>query len=264
MTAHEVTSWSINRKNELPTPYSSTTIATCTFTFAPSGPKLTDNPNREEAYVWMYEPWSRTVMCYFCHTKHKDDYSWVKCEGRADNRRMCQGAPVDASGSPTPTYVTESPTTVIETAIVTLTEIDETTTTQVVTTQYPYMPLQADLEPRGSWHHAISFNNPFAGGPKRFCGDIEHEKRGKKGKEEYRIQKVHAITEKNPCDGSYYLDLEPEVVHEPATTVTSIVTDFEEETYYATVVETSTKHTMLMAPRSEEAEAEAEAVHTDL
>jgi hypothetical protein len=208
----------------------------------------------------MYEPWSRTVMCYFCHTKHKDDYGWVKCEGREDNRGMCREAPIDASGSPTPLHVFESPTTVIETATLTLTQIEETTSIQVITTQYPYVPVQAELESRGSWHHAISFNNPFQGGPARFCGDIEHEKRGKKGREEYRIQKVHPITDKNPCDGSYYLDLDHEIVTTPATTVTSTVTDFEEETYYATVVETSTQHTLLRAPRSEEAEA----VHSDL
>jgi hypothetical protein len=228
------------------------------------GPHLISDPNREIAYVWMYEPWSRTVMCFFCHTKEKGDYGWVKCEGRADNRYMCNAPPIDASGSPVPSYTWATAT---ETMTTTYTDlvIDETTVTQTLTAPYPYAPVQAELDPRtghGSWHHDISFKNPFRSGPARFCGDIEHEKRGKKGKEEYRIQHVHAITDRNPCENSYDLDLEQEVVTSIAATTTKSEIAFTQSTYTATaVVETTAAYSLLrQAPRSEEAEP----VHSDL
>jgi hypothetical protein len=254
-TTFEQTYWSVNPTNHLPTPHVATVAADCPCSVPQMFPLGLSDSKHEAAAVWMYEPWGRNVECYYCHTKKRGDYGWVKCESNPANRHFCGTAPLDAAGKPLPIQSWDTETATM-TATRTLPVFEESTLVQTVTTPYPYALIHADLARRGgSWHERISFSNPFVGGPKRFCGDIEHEKRGQGDKQEYRIQNVKAVTDQHRCDKAFNLDLEHRVETTAGSTTTTTETSVVDKTYSGTTFTTTTAYSLMrQAPRAEDSE----------
>jgi hypothetical protein len=58
------------------------------------------------AHVWMYHPWTRSIICYECFTKVANDWNWVKCYSKREGPNYCGPKPVDVWGNPLTTMKT--------------------------------------------------------------------------------------------------------------------------------------------------------------
>jgi hypothetical protein len=125
--------------------------------------------------VYMYNPWTRAIICYDCYTKSSKNLEKFECRSGHNQEVFCNNMPDPEE---------EITTTIYPTTTVTLT-------------------YQADgqqmvhLEKR-SWHKRVTFPHPFLPG-NTVCADAEWEKRGQK-KDEIRLQKPKTNMKK--CDKS--------------------------------------------------------------
>ncbi|KAH7067830.1 hypothetical protein FB567DRAFT_585399, partial [Paraphoma chrysanthemicola] len=250
-TTMVATSWSLGN-NDLLTPHELTKTVTQTTTSAisstvPGAPVASTSTSRRlEARadtknepmtldVWMYQPWSRTAICYHCYRKKESDFGNFKCKGGPNVKATCPLRPEPKAGEPITSVTTilhvstqSTSTTVVSTMT------DGTlvhTSTQTVT---------APALERRSWHKSVFFQNPWVPGH-YVCADAEWEKRGK-AETEIRLQKIKYKNDKD-CRDAQSIDLPPPIVQplhisstKSSTTTTSTVTGWTKHTTTTTTV----------------------------
>lgn len=134
--------------------------------------------------VWMFHPWSRSVICYECYTEKVDDFTQFECRSGPNNLINCGEQPPAIEGQHTTvTHITS--TTVTAAAIQTTTSYEMTTST--INSLDVEKVQSISLERRLSWHRRVTFDNPFKPGT-IVCADGEWEKRGQAAAE-VRLQK---------------------------------------------------------------------------
>lgn len=141
--------------------------------------------------VWMFHPWSRSIICYDCYTYEKNDFNKFDCRSGPKN-------PVDCG--PSPLVLDDTPVTITEHVTSTITSPTFTvspTTTTTVSTTLGGSGAQDSIEKRKSWRRRVEFNHPFITNT-RVCGEAEWEKRGQP-LAEVRLQKIGTNMKK--CDG---------------------------------------------------------------
>lgn len=223
------TSWTFGA-NEKPTPNYETNILTLTHAdrqnIAVRSPESSENrlePRDKKGNtkgVWLYHPWSWSVICYECYTEKLDDYTEFECRSGPNNPVSCGARPVAIDGERI--TVTEHISTTLYSDSTTLYEL--TTSTVDIGDVEKLAPVP--LEKRKSWHRRVTFDHPFVPG-KRVCADAEWEKRGKPNAE-VRLQKTGDKIEKCQKTAARPIDL-PDPVHEtvlhtytlPTSTATS-------------------------------------------
>jgi hypothetical protein len=215
------TSWSVGNDEKF-TPYLSTQTLTV-VSEAPTVPVRAPVAHRLEPrgkkgdikYVWMFHPWSRSVLCYECYTNKPGNMNWVKCHSGPDVSELCTSRPVDADGRPFTTTTTQTSTSITSTRTTTTTDATSTLVTTALTTI---------LQPR-SWHKSVHFQHPWTG--RRVCADAEWEKRGRPNFE-IRLQDVHIDREGKDCEDSESIDVPDAIVATVMATkfATSTVTMF--------------------------------------
>jgi hypothetical protein len=241
-TTLEATSWSIGPGNTM-TPIASTHVITVSnaspTTLQHARRDLEPRDKNNIRNVWMYHPWSRSILCYECYTKKPDDFSWVKCRSNRLVNHLCGARPVDFEGNPSTSTTTSTTSTTTTTTAVTI--FPETLSTSTFTLELPATaPLSSaasSLVPR-SWHKKVNFQLPW--NKARACADAEWEKRGK-ANTEIRLQEVH-VDGGDDCKDSESLDLPDTVVLTDTVTTTSTTT-FLQPTFTAVATVTETIYT---------------------
>jgi hypothetical protein len=228
------TSWSIG-KDYKPTPYATTKTFTVTSDRLTLPARATSavahrlEPRAKKGDikgVWMYHPWSASVLCYECYTNKPGNWKWVKCHSGANVDEYCGPRPVVINGEPlTTTTIRLSETT----TTMTISPVAPLPSTSTTTTQ---VPLQAR-----SWHRSVHFRHPWTN--VRVCADAEWEKRGQPDYE-IRLQDVHA-DDGNDCSNAQSLDLPDPIVEtiSDTTTLTDTITSW---VYTATTTVTVTEY----------------------
>lgn len=196
-TSMVVTSWDIG-PNEKATPYLETNILTLTHVgnrkVAPRSPESLENrlePRGEKGNskgVWLYHPWSWSVICYECYTEKLNVYSNFECRSGPNNPISCGAMPVAIDG--TSHTVTKHISNMLLSRTTTLFEQSPSTTSPENVETLATLP----LEKRKSWHRRVTFDHPFIPG-KKVCADAEWEKRGQSNAE-VRLQKAGDDIEK--------------------------------------------------------------------
>lgn len=222
------TSWSFG-SDEIPTPYVVTDTLTQTRVDKSKNAARSAEPseNRLEPRgtqkgsskgVWMFHPWSRSVICYECYTEKADDFTQFECRSGPNNPIDCGEQPPAIEGQHT---------TVTHTASITVTATGiETTTSYVMTTstldRQDIENVQSISLAKRSWHRRVTFDHPFKQGTV-VCADAEWEKRGQAAAE-IRLQKPGTNLMQCQDEEAQAIDL-PYVEHKTllhATTTTRI------------------------------------------
>lgn len=245
-----LTSWSIGN-DELPTPHmrskviaSTTTVTeTVSTSTAISAAHHHLEPRRAEKdqdprSVWMYHPWSRTVICYSCHTtKDIGDYLNFKCESgpEVEGSHACSPRDPPRFGESLGSTTTDGSTT----TLTSITDATWTATTSVTSTiEVGFMALE-------SWLKDVSFRNPWLG-DYSICARAEWVKRGEPDYE-IRLSKVKLDENGLACQNYFSLDLplavDTEYTAESTTTRTG---------YYNVETVTVTAHTISTAGETPE------------
>jgi hypothetical protein len=169
--------------------------------------------------VWLYHPWSRSALCYYCYRKKAGDFGNFKCKGGPNVKAQCSQRPIPVEGEPitTTTTSTISDSTTVAMTTTTISVITDGTLTHTSTST----TTQPVLEARKSWHKSVYFENPWAPG-NQMCADAEWEKRGKPNTE-IRLQKIK-YRDGDDCEDAQPIDLPDPIIESTQTSTTSTAT----------------------------------------
>lgn len=193
-------------------------------------PRQVENNHRG---LWMFHPWSLSLICYDCYTYNTDDFTEFDCRSGPNNPIDCGIMPAHGDDS---TWTTVSLSTIfVQSPTLTVTPVVTSTvhtgssstssSSSSVSTTIVAVPRadtdagNEDIEKR-SWHTRVKFNHPYKVGVK-VCADAEWEKRGQSGAE-IRLQKIG--TDMSKCiedDGTKDLNVPADVVVVFQTLVTT-------------------------------------------
>jgi hypothetical protein len=88
------------------------------------------------ANVWMYHPWTRSIICYECFTQEAHIWGTTKCYSKREGPYYCGPKPVDVWGNPLTTMKTVVLNGTARTASTSTTELTEPATIVVKTTVF--------------------------------------------------------------------------------------------------------------------------------
>ncbi|KAF1970834.1 hypothetical protein BU23DRAFT_203709 [Bimuria novae-zelandiae CBS 107.79] len=135
---------------------------------------------------WMKHPWTGSLICYKCWTKHSDSYWNFRCHSGNGHKN-------DIDCGPKPTFLPPPGT---------LTTVTLAKTITLYTTSTVHLPMEphstAALEKR-SEHIPVTFQNPWLPG-EDVCADAEWEKQGKPNSE---IRLQHPKPSEECYDSNY-------------------------------------------------------------
>ncbi|KAH6625665.1 hypothetical protein C7974DRAFT_425293 [Boeremia exigua] len=180
------------------------------------------DPGHETKGVWMFHPWSRSLLCYLCYPDDEHDYRKIECRAGGAFPVNCGDAPtLGPNGEPlTATSTTTSTATATQKI-----KLGHRLNTDHVDTDSESdedVPrLDFEVQQKGSWHTPVKFPHPFIDG-REACADAEWEKRGQAGKDHIKIQKVHFCDKKDRPD-SQWIGFPAPAVYTVYTTVTTSV-----------------------------------------
>ncbi|KAH9866531.1 hypothetical protein J1614_008221 [Plenodomus biglobosus] len=236
-----VTSWSLGTDGKA-TPYEKTTTAVRTSFITSTrslfgraaeatASELEQRQQNNHTGVWMFHPWSGSLICYDCYTYKTDDFSKFDCRSGLNNPIDCGLKPAHKDDS-TSTVTTRTTATVLSpthtfTPVTTTTTRTRSSSSSSAAFHLAEVAIEVgdielgdgDIEKR-SWHRRVRFMHPYKAGVP-VCADAEWEKRGKP-ENEIRLQKVTTDMEK--CEegtGTQDLNVPDDVVITAVTTVTT-------------------------------------------
>jgi hypothetical protein len=228
------TSWFVG-SDDKPTPTRSTTTVTLTHYddggLAARSPEpeidhLQPRDDKVRKGVWMFHPWSRSVICYDCYSGHSN-FDKFECRSGPRNPADCGPRPLDENDQPE--TITVSSGRVTTSYLSTSTPV----TTQTLTGFTSISPgNDTELEKR-SWHRRVTFRHPSRND--QVCADAEWEKRGQSGSE-IRLQKPGTDMKKcRKADDLVNLDLPPPVT-ETVRYTSTVISSFTEASTSTTYV----------------------------
>ncbi|KAF2846462.1 hypothetical protein T440DRAFT_510940 [Plenodomus tracheiphilus IPT5] len=237
-----VTSWEVGTDGKA-TPHDKTTTRTSTVSSirelssraaeATAG-HLEQRQDNNHQGIWMFHPWSRSLICYDCYTYKTDDFTKFDCRSGPNNPIDCgpRLARVDDSTSTVTTRVTAtivSPTytfTPVTTSTIHTSSTSSSSSSsaalqlaEMETTEGDIELGDGDIEKR-SWHRRVRFMHPYKADVP-VCADAEWEKRGKPNNE-IRLQKI--TTDMQECQNNsdtQDLNIPKDVVVTSTTTTTT-------------------------------------------